>query len=86
MRRATDDYSSAAQTQAQEQAIYGDLGNRLGQANALVYLGAVRQMTRDSRPQARCWIRPCAYTVTLATAPERLQRLAKEGLCIGGQR
>ena len=47
MRRLTGDYPAAAQALEQALGIYRDLGDRLGQANALNYLGAVRRMTGD---------------------------------------
>ena len=47
MRRLTGDYPAAAQVLEQALGIYRDLGDRLGQANALSDLGAVRRVTGD---------------------------------------
>ena len=47
MRRLTGDYPAAAQALEQALDIYRDLGDRLGQANALSDLGVVRRMTGD---------------------------------------
>jgi hypothetical protein len=40
--RLTNDYPGAAQAQEQALSVYRDIGDRLGQAGALIYLGAVR--------------------------------------------
>ena len=45
MRRLTGDYPGAAQALEEALGIYRDLGDRLGQANALSDLGVVRRMT-----------------------------------------
>ena len=47
MRWLTDDYPAAAQALEQALGIYRDLGDRLGQANALRDLGVVRRLTGD---------------------------------------
>ena len=47
MRQLTGEYPAAAQILEQALGIYRDLGDRLGQANALHYLGDVRQLTGD---------------------------------------
>ena len=47
MRRLTGDYPAAAQALEQALDIYRDLGDRLGQANALRELGIVRRLTGD---------------------------------------
>ena len=45
VRRLTGDYPAAAQALEQALGIYRDLGDRLGQANALNDLGDVRRGT-----------------------------------------
>ena len=47
VRRLTDDYPAAARAQEQALGIYRDLGDRLGQANALHDLGVVQSITGD---------------------------------------
>jgi tetratricopeptide (TPR) repeat protein len=47
VRRLTDDYPAAAQALEQALGIYRDLGDHLGQADALYYLGDMRQVTGD---------------------------------------
>ena len=47
MRRLTGDYPGAAQAQEQALGIYRDIGDRLGQANALTGLATVRRLTGD---------------------------------------
>ena len=49
----TGDYPAAAQALEQALGIYRDLGDRLGQAGALSYLGVVRRVTGDYRAAAR---------------------------------
>ena len=49
----TSDYPAAAQDLNQALAIYRDLGDRLGQANALFDLGLVRWVTGDHRVGVR---------------------------------
>jgi hypothetical protein len=49
----TGDYPGAAQVLGQALGIYGDLRGRLGQANALHHLGAVRRLTGDYQGQPR---------------------------------
>ena len=53
MRYLTGDYPGAAGVLEQALAIYRDLGDRLGQANALNELGIVRQLTGDYPGAAR---------------------------------
>ncbi len=53
MRRLTGDYPGAARDLEEALGIYRDLGDRLGQANALTYLGDVRRMTGDYPGAAR---------------------------------
>ena len=47
MRRKTGDYLAATQALEQALGIYRDLGDRLGQATALSYLGEFRRLTGD---------------------------------------
>ena len=47
MRRLTGDYPGAAEALQAALGIYRDLGDRLGQAIALIDLGAVRWLTGD---------------------------------------
>ncbi len=53
MRRLTGDYPGAARDLEEALGIHRDLGDRLGQANALTYLGRVRRLTGDYPGAAR---------------------------------
>ncbi len=53
MRRLTGDYLGAVRDLEQALATYRDLGSRLGQANALTFLGVVRRLTGDYPAAAR---------------------------------
>ena len=69
--RAERDSLLACQESGAGPAIYRGIGNRLGQANALTYLGTVRWLTDDSPGAARTMSRPWPSTATLATGSAR---------------
>ena len=83
MRELTGDYPAAAQALEQALGIYRDLGDRLGQANALSDLGDVRRLTGDYPAAARTWSRPWASSATSATGSARPTPSSTWGSCGG---
>ena len=67
----TGDYPGAAQDLEQALALCRDLGDRLGQANALLSLGDVRRRPVISRARPRTWSRLWPSTATSATGVVR---------------
>ena len=78
MRQQTGDYPAAATSHQQALALFGDLGNRLGQAEALNRLGELATRTAHT-PQARKHhTQALAIDRDLGSAPEEARAL--EGL------
>jgi hypothetical protein len=71
MRRLTDDYPGALRDQEAALDQYRELGDRLGEANALCESATVRQMTGDYALALRTRSRHSSCTATSATDSAR---------------
>ena len=76
-------YRGAAGALEAALGIYRDLGDRLGEANALSYLGVVRRPTGDYPGAARRWRRRWASAAISATGWARPTPSATWGPCGG---
>jgi tetratricopeptide (TPR) repeat protein len=78
MQHLTGHYPAAAASQQQALALFGDLGNRLGQAEALNRLGELATRTADTAQARERHAQALAIARDLSAAPEEARAL--EGL------
>ena len=83
MRQLTGDYPGAAEALAEALGISRDLGDRLGQANALLNLGIVRWRRRIIRARPVPWQRRWASSATSVTGWARPTPSLTWGPCAG---